>query len=137
MSFYVTRMYSHAIRISSACHSYVILMPLVCHLHVLVRHLYHLYVTRMSFVCHSYVLVCYVYVTRMYSYVVLPWINSIIITIFRSFLILDLVNIVFLRGLVINWWIFARTILVVTGARVFKTSMKILSNNGYNMSIEF
>ena len=41
---------------SSVCHSYVILVSLVC--------------TRMPFVCDSYVLVYHPYVTRLYSYVI-------------------------------------------------------------------
>ena len=57
-------------RMSSICHSYV----LVCHPCVTLMYSYvirmSLVCTRMSSVCHSYVLVCYPYVTRMYSYVI-------------------------------------------------------------------
>ena len=38
----------------------------------------------------------------------------------------------FQRALMINWCLCTRTVLVVTGACVFKASMKILSNNGYS-----
>ena len=54
---------------SFGCQSYVLYitrMSSVCHSYVLVCHSY---VTRMSSVCHLYVLVCHPYVTRMYSYV--------------------------------------------------------------------
>ena len=74
---YVTRMPSCVIRMSlvcarmsSVCHSYI----LVCHPYVTRMYSYvirmSLVCTRMSFVCHSYVLVCHSYVTRMYSYVI-------------------------------------------------------------------
>ena len=56
-------------RMSSVCHSYV----LVCLPYVTGMYSYFirmsLVCTRMSSVCHSYVLVCHPYVTRMYSYV--------------------------------------------------------------------
>ena len=51
---YVTRMYSHVIRMSLVC--------TLCHPYVT-------RITRMLSVCHSYVLLCHPYVTRMYSYV--------------------------------------------------------------------
>ena len=59
MHSYVTLISLVCTRMSSVCHSYVLVcirMSLVC--------------TRMSSVCHSYVLVCHRYVTRMYSYVI-------------------------------------------------------------------
>ena len=52
---YVTRMYSHVIRMSLVC--------TLCHPYVT-------RITRMLSVCHSYVLLCHPYVTRMYSYVI-------------------------------------------------------------------
>ena len=93
MSFacYLIRMPVVCTRMSSACHSYVLVchpyithmysLSSVCHSHVLVCHPYitHMYsyvirmslaCTRMSSVCHSYVLVCHPYVTCMYSYAI-------------------------------------------------------------------
>ena len=81
---YVTRMYSYVIymslvctRMSSACHSYVLVChPYVTHMYSYVTRMYSyltrmsLVCTRMSFVCYLYVLVCHSYVTRMYSYVI-------------------------------------------------------------------
>ena len=83
---YVTRMYSHIIRMSLVC----ALVSFVCHSYVLVCHSYatrmysyvirmslvctrmsfvcHSLCTRMSLVCHSYVLVCHSYVTRLWFY---------------------------------------------------------------------
>ena len=74
---YVTRMYSYIIlmslsctRMSSECHSHV----LVCHRYVTRMHSYVICVslvcTRMPSACHSYVLVCHPYVSCMYSYVI-------------------------------------------------------------------
>ena len=72
MSFacYLIRMPVVCTRMSSACHSYV----LVCHPYI--THMYSYVIrmslacTRMSSVCHSYVLVCHPYVTCMYSYAI-------------------------------------------------------------------
>ena len=72
---YVTRMYSHVIRISLVCtrmlfiyHSYL----LVCHPYVTRMYLYVIRMSLvcicMSSVCHTYVLVCHPYVTRMWFY---------------------------------------------------------------------
>ena len=74
---YVTRMPSCVIRMSlvcarmsSVCHSYI----LVCHPYVTRMYSYvirmSLVCTRMSSVCHSYVLICHPHVTPMYSYVI-------------------------------------------------------------------
>ena len=45
-------------------------MSSVCHSHVLVCHFIYSCVIRVSLVCHSHVLVCHPYVTRMYSHVI-------------------------------------------------------------------
>ena len=57
----VSRMSFVCTRMSSACHSCV----LVCHPYVT-----RLACTRMSSVCRSYILVCHPYVTRVYLYVI-------------------------------------------------------------------
>ena len=72
---YVSRIYSYVIcmsfvctRLSSICHSYV----LVCHPYVTRMHSYvirmSLVCTPMSSICHSNVLACHSYVARMYAY---------------------------------------------------------------------
>ena len=79
-----TACHPYVTRMSSVCHSYILL----CHSYVLVCHSYvtrmysyvirmysyvirmSLVCTRMSPVCHSHVLVFHPYVTRMYSYVI-------------------------------------------------------------------
>ena len=67
---YIIRMSLVCTRMSSVCHSYVLVYnPYVTRMYSHVIRM-SIVCTRMSSVCHSYVLVCYPYVTRMYSYAI-------------------------------------------------------------------
>ena len=70
---YDTHMYAHVTRISLVCAlilSICTRLPFAYHSHILVCHLYITRIFSYVIVCHSYVFVCHPYVTRMYSYVI-------------------------------------------------------------------
>ena len=92
MSFVCAHILSIWTRMSSVCHSYV----LVCHPCVTRMYSYvirmSLVCTRMSSVCYSYVLVCYPYVTHMWFYYK-PFVIPIIKFDKRTIFLFSLLNI--------------------------------------------